>query len=123
MMAYTTFPRIYKAAPLVSFFGYLALRLTLWVIAVGVAMVPALQGGGTLPSWPHETMERINQHGHFRDLFFVIVPAAALAISTLMDFLSRCVIRRNGTVGTVRIRAPVTVGLLALVGILANMVI
>jgi hypothetical protein len=99
--------------------GYFALRLVLWAATVIIALFPTLQAAGAWPSLnPFLTMAAVNMHGNFRDLLFVMVPAAALALSTWMEFLSACVIRRRA------IRTGlITVGFLALIAIVTNIVI
>lgn len=55
-----------------------------------IALFPTLQEIHLIPSWHFAgTMETINHHGHFRDLFFVIVPASAVSLSTTFDFLCK----------------------------------
>jgi hypothetical protein len=84
-----------------------------------VAIFPTLQAAGEWPSLnPYATMADVNAHGNFRDLLFVIVPASAVALSTWMEFLSNCVIRKR-----VDKSGLITVGFLALVGVLANIFI
>lgn len=100
-------------------FGYFILRLFLWIGTVGIALFPTLQASGAWPSPdPYSTMAEINLHGNFRDLLFVIVPAAAIALSTWMEFLSACVIRRRAAR-----TGLITVGFLALIAIVANIAV
>jgi hypothetical protein len=95
---------------------YLALRLVLWAGAVAIAMFPTLQAADTLPSFdPKAMMAVVNSHGNFRDLFFVIVPAAAVSLSTTMEFLCTYVIRAT--------LVPATVGFIALLAVLGNTVV
>jgi hypothetical protein len=67
---------------------YLLIRATLWTTGVGIALFPALQAAHSWPSInPFVTADVVNASGHFRDLFYVIVPAAALSISTVLEAL------------------------------------
>jgi len=69
-------------------FLYGVIRLMLWSAAVFIALFPTLQTTGTMPSWHLQgTMLAVNSAGHFRDLFFIIVPASAVSLSTTLDFL------------------------------------
>jgi hypothetical protein len=98
------------------------LRVFLWGIAVAIASFPTFQADHFFPTLdPIVTMALINSHGHLRDLFFVIVPAAAVSLSTTMEFLSSCVIRKSTRRGHTRPTA--TVGFLALLAVLGNTVI
>src|SRR5580692_2267953 len=94
------------------------LRVALWAIAVAIALFPTFQVDHVFPTLdPILAMATVNKHGHFRDLFFVIVPAAAVSLSTTMEFLSSCVIRpRGGNHG----RVPATIGFVALLAVLGN---
>jgi hypothetical protein len=95
---------------------YVALRLVLWAGAVAIAMFPTLQAAHVMPSFdPKFTMAGVNGHGNFRDLFFVIVPAAAVSLSSTMEFLCTFVVREA--------LVPATVGFIALLVVLANTVI
>jgi hypothetical protein len=63
---------------------YVVVRLLLWGAAVSLAWLPtvwivwSLHLGSSL--W------LVNIEGHFRDLFFALVPAAALSISSILEF-------------------------------------
>lgn len=68
---------------------YLAIRFTLWVSGVFVALFPTLVAAPSLPSvWPSETLQMLNAAGLFRDLFFIVVVVAVLALSSILDFMS-----------------------------------
>jgi len=73
---------------------YGLIRLLLWGAGVGIALFPTLQAVHFLPSWHFAgTMDYVNAQGRFRDLFFVIVPASAVSLSTTVDYL--CARPRN----------------------------
>jgi hypothetical protein len=98
------------------------LRIALWTIAVIIALFPTFQADHVFPALdPIVAMASVNSHGHFRDLFFVIVPAAAVSLSTTMEFLSSCVIRVSPHRGHSRVSA--TIGFIALLALLGNTVI
>lgn len=67
---------------------YVIIRLLLWGAGVIIALFPTLQELHFIPSWHFiGAMDVINRGGHFRDLFFVIVPASAVSLSSTFDFL------------------------------------
>jgi hypothetical protein len=67
---------------------YVVVRLLLWSSGVAIALFPTLQA---IHLMPHghlaSSLDAINKAGHFRDLFFVIVPASVVSLSTTLDFL------------------------------------
>lgn len=64
------------------------LRFILWAGVVFIALFPTLQLSHVFPSWHFiGTMSLVNAAGHFRELFFIVVPAAAVSLSTTLDFL------------------------------------
>ncbi len=70
----------------VVLYGFL--RLLLWSAVVAIALFPTLQAAPSFSSWyARDVMATVNADGHFRDLFFVIVPASAVSIATTMDYL------------------------------------
>jgi hypothetical protein len=92
---------------------YGLIRLLLWSAAVGIALFPTLQAVPQAPTWHlSATMAMVNSSGHFRDLFFVVVPAAAVALATTFDFLSA---NLN--------RVPEVTGLSAIIALLLNVVV
>lgn len=96
---------------------YMAIRLTLWTAGVAIPLFPTLAAAPeamslNLPS----TLAKINDAGLFRDLFFVIVPAAAIAVATTIDFL--CI----HVLGTSAQKASATLGGVSLLLVLANTV-
>lgn len=69
-------------------FIYCFLRLLLWTAGVAIALFPTLQIAPHLSSWGISSVfAAVNSDGHFRDLFFVIVPASAVSLSTTLDYL------------------------------------
>jgi hypothetical protein len=67
---------------------YRTIRLVLWAIAVIVAAVPAML----------EYLEgAIFNNTLFRDFLFIIIPAAALGLSTVLDYLCMNYQVLNGT--------------------------
>lgn len=67
---------------------YGILRLLLFSAAVALALFPTIRMAHDFPSWwPQGVAEAVNASGHFRDLFFVIAPASAVALATTLDFL------------------------------------
>ena len=92
-----------------ALYGFI--RLLLWSAGVGIALFPTLQTTRLIPSWHLlGTMESVNAAGHFRDLFFVIVPASAVSLSTTLDFLC------------VRLRGEIN-ALLAVIALILNIII
>lgn len=68
---------------------YLIVRLALWVSAVGIAAIPALSAPGYMVFGYGSELALINSAHAFRDAVFVLVPAGAIALSSLFDFLFR----------------------------------
>lgn len=67
---------------------YGLLRLLFWTFGVGVALFPTLWATEYLPSWHVSgAVAAINATGHFRDLFFVLVPASVVPLTTALDSL------------------------------------
>jgi hypothetical protein len=66
---------------------YLCIRLTLWLSGVVIAFLPTLVAASDLPADIFGAVAVINSEGLFRDLFFGVVPAAVLAIATVIDYL------------------------------------
>lgn len=67
---------------------YLLIRSILWLAGVGIAFFPTLQTVHVIDATSATAIaEAINSTGHFRDMFFVIVPASALSLSTVSEFL------------------------------------
>ena len=58
---------------------YLTVRLALWFVALFVAILPAFFHALAVPSFNNSQL--------FRDALFVTVPAAALGLSTVLDYL------------------------------------
>jgi hypothetical protein len=58
---------------------YLVIRLTLWFVALIVALFPAFLEALSLVS--------LNNNSFLRDTMFAIVPAAALALSAILDYI------------------------------------
>jgi hypothetical protein len=90
---------------------YSVIRMLLWGAGVIIALFPTLQAIHLIPSWHFGgVMEVINRAGHFRDLFFVIVPASAVSLSTTVDFLCS------------KPRGEIT-GLMAVIALVLNVVV
>ena len=71
--------------------SYIAIRLILWGFAVGIGLFPILSElPDSLTVKPYILALSINDAGHFRDVFFVVVTIAALGLSTVTDFLTNC---------------------------------
>lgn len=66
----------------VCFYG--AFRLTLWLAAAALALFPTVW---PLDTWGLSIVSEINEHKHFRDLFFLLVPTGALSLGTTLDFI------------------------------------
>lgn len=73
---------------MVSAFWYRIIRLALWLIAVIVAIFPAL-----LESLRATALD----HTLAREFMFVVIPASALALSTVLDYLCMHYRIINGT--------------------------
>ncbi len=73
---------------------YLLIRLILWVVVVGLALLPTLRAIDD-HSW--NLFKSANDARLFRDLFFAVVPVTALALSTLLDFLCTRYAKLSGT--------------------------
>jgi hypothetical protein len=82
------------------FKGYLTVRLLLWFSGVFIAFLPTLLAAPELSINPLESAHIINTAGLFRDLFFIVVPAAVLGLSTSFDFLCVNLTRLSATNGT-----------------------
>lgn len=68
---------------------YLMVRLSLWFVALIAALLPAIiESLGVLS---------LNNNVLFRDALFVTVPAAALGLSTVLDYLCMGYLRISGT--------------------------
>lgn len=89
---------------------YCILRLVLWLAAVTIAAIPAHSAAGGMRLWIFNDLAFINDAKAFRDGVFVIVPAAALALSTIVDFFASDVNHSGTTRG------------LALLGLLLNVI-
>jgi hypothetical protein len=77
---------------------YVLIRAFLWFIAVAIAIFPTLSAAPDAASMdPFVMFSTLNNVGAFRDVLFVIIPAAALAISTLIDYLCMCRTQMSGT--------------------------
>ncbi|WP_146604585.1 hypothetical protein [Rhodoplanes roseus] len=84
------------------------IRFILWAAGVGIASFPTFQASHSSPFWNLPlAIDTINGAGHYRDLFFVIVPAAAVPLSTTVDFIC---LRGRGEIDT----------LLAVIALLIN---
>ena len=66
-------------------FWYGIVRLFLWSAAVFLALFPTISNLDTILD--RYFLWQINQNGHFRDLFFLLAPASALALATILDFI------------------------------------
>jgi hypothetical protein len=67
------------------FLLYGTFRLLLWSAAVALALFPTIWAvDGSLD---HSLLWRINVDGRFRDLFFLLAPAAGLSLTTTLDFI------------------------------------
>ena len=76
----------YQDMPRLILYGLL--RFLLFSAAVALALFPTIRMAHDVHSWsPLGLAHAINDSGHFRDLFFVIAPAAAVALATTLDFL------------------------------------
>ena len=76
---------------------YIAIRVLLWLVAVIVALFPTLMSAPESFSFNIVgSLGALNTAGLFRDLFFIIIPAAALALSTLIDYLCMCRMKMSG---------------------------
>jgi hypothetical protein len=65
-------------------------RLAIWVVAVGIAFVPAISGARTRPSpFFMDLFWRINLAGFFREVFFVAIIIAIIGITNLIDNILR----------------------------------
>ena len=70
-----------------TMFGYVLLRLVLWVIGIAISVFPTLNlVGWDAVDWPLEAASVINQAGKMRDLLFILVVVGALEFSLLLDF-------------------------------------
>jgi hypothetical protein len=63
---------------------YGAFRLLLWLAAAALALFPTVWA---LDSWGLSIVWDINEHKHFRDLFFLLAPTSALALATTLDYI------------------------------------
>lgn len=68
---------------------YLVVRLVLWVMSVGIAAVPAVAAAGGLSLDYVGELAAIDAAHAFRDAAFVLVPAAALGLSSVADYWCR----------------------------------
>src|SRR5690349_954056 len=68
---------------------YGAFRLVLFGAGVGLAFFPTVWGQDHLAEHmaDHSLFWHVNQSGRFRDFFFVLAPASALALTTTLDFI------------------------------------
>ncbi|HXD44241.1 MAG TPA: hypothetical protein VN655_03825 [Pseudolabrys sp.] len=67
---------------------YALIRLILWSGAVGIALFPTVQVTGLYTILHSMALfAPINKIGHLRDLFFLVVPASAVSLSTTIDYL------------------------------------
>src|SRR2546423_856829 len=81
---------------------YCFLRLVLWSSGVAITLFPTLQAASTFQSWGIDSiLAGLNADGHFRDLFFVIVPASVVSLSTTIDYLSGSFPQGSATTGLV----------------------
>ena len=76
--------------------GYVLIRMVLWTAALAVSLFPTLHATPGIGFDLVENAMRVNERGLFRDLFFVIAPTSALALSTVTDFLITHYARSSG---------------------------
>lgn len=77
---------------------YAAIRFSLWLIGVVVAILPVLLHDKVDLDWnPLEMARQANAAGIFRELLFVIIPVSVLAISTLLDYICKSYYKLSGT--------------------------
>lgn len=63
-------------------------RIAIWLVALAIAVFPALSAAHVRPSFSIQEMsEKINNAGAFRDLFFVVVVMAILSMTNIIDNL------------------------------------
>ena len=74
---------------------YCFLRLLLWSSGVAIALFPTLQVASHVQF--NSIFASLNADGHLRDLFFVIVPASAVSLSTTFDYLCGILARRDSS--------------------------
>jgi hypothetical protein len=68
--------------------AYILLRIALWWIGIAAAAFPPLFSIGFVDLNPWVVARVANAHHLFRDLFYLIVIAAVLAISNLLNFVA-----------------------------------
>ena len=76
--------------------------MVLWAAASTVSLFPTLHATPGIGFDLVGSAMRINERGLVRDLFFVIAPTSALALSTVIDFLVTHDARTSGLAQTTK---------------------